>query len=147
MVTKSSRKAGGKRAGKSAASAKKASGKKAAYKKSKAVEREEGPLGWLVPTLEASYTRLVPREEYEAAQAAAAKDAAASKAAGKKAGAKKAGARKAGAKKAGAKKAGSKKAGAGAPEAFESTLQPGEGESVLADVADNHWVDRLAEYK
>jgi hypothetical protein len=31
-----------------------------------AVERESGPAGWLLPTLEATYTRLVPREQYEA---------------------------------------------------------------------------------
>src|SRR5688572_11001715 len=29
------------------------------------VERERGPSGWLLPMVEAAYTRLIPREDYE----------------------------------------------------------------------------------
>lgn len=40
--------------------------------KLKGIEREKGPRAWLYPILESTYTKLVPREETEAAESAAA---------------------------------------------------------------------------
>jgi hypothetical protein len=72
-------------------------------------EEEEGPRGWFLPTVEASYARLVPRE------ASPPPSPKARPAPGKK--------------------------------FFASSLQPGEDESVLAEVRMTVWRERLEEYR
>ncbi|MCE7989078.1 MAG: hypothetical protein DYG89_48615 [Caldilinea sp. CFX5] len=69
---------------------------------------ERGPLGWFLPRIEETYSRLAPRD------AAPPPTPAAMPLGG---------------------------------EAFASNLQPGQGESVLAQVSPTVWRDRLAEYK
>src|SRR5438270_804767 len=71
-------------------------------------ERDEGPSGWFLPTVEAAYTRLGPR-----AQAVP--------------------------------KYTRPKTPKG--RAFASTLQSGQGESVLANISQTAWTEALAEYK
>jgi photosystem II stability/assembly factor-like uncharacterized protein len=82
------------------------------------IEREEGPRGWLFPIMEAAYTKLTPRAQAE--ESAVAEASAFTEDAA---------------------------AVSATENAFRSALQPGRGQSVLAAVSQDLWVDRLAEYK
>ena len=83
------------------------------------VEREEGPLGWLLPNRKSSYAKLIPRALAEAEEAAAA-----SKPPAKTSGRK-----------------GSRKL------EFHSTFRPGRGEDVLAALPRDFWVKHMQEFQ
>ena len=83
------------------------------------VEREEGPLGWLLPNRESSYAKLIPRALAEAEEAAAASKPPA-KASGRK---------------------GSRKL------EFHSTFRPGRGEDVLAVLPRDFWLKHMQEFQ
>ena len=91
---------------------------KSAVRRANVFPRESGPRKWVLPTMESGYTRLVSREQYEA-------DAAA---------------RGTGTTRSGG-------ARATAPTMSRSTLRPDRGATVLAEVGQNLWLDRLATYR
>ena len=86
------------------------------------IERERGPRGWLIPILESSYTKLVPRDLAENHEENLGETTPADT-------------------------SGSLALAGMAKNNFRSVLQPGRGEGVLAAVDQNLWLERLAEYK
>jgi hypothetical protein len=82
------------------------------------IEREEGPLEWLLPNRESSYAKLIPRARAEAEAAAAAKPAA----------------------KMAARKVPKKLE-------FHSTYHPGRGEDVLAALPRDYWLKHMQEFQ
>jgi hypothetical protein len=78
----------------------------------------EGPLEWLVPMLEETYTKLRPKQEGKVEEAAA-----------------------------GARKTTRKAGGKFKPQAFVSVHQQGQSESVLAKLPRSHWQERLLKFR
>jgi hypothetical protein len=97
---------------------------KNATKKAKAPERkrEEGPLGWLLPNRESSYSKLIPKAQAQAERVAAAQ------------------------KFAGLSTRRSKPEKGKAKE-FKSTYQPGRGEDVLAKVPRDYWLKHMQTFQ
>jgi len=83
------------------------------------VRPEAGPLGWLLPNREASYTKLLPKASAEAEWNAARAKAPVKRAVGKKVGKKE----------------------------FRSVFQPGRGEDVLAELPRDYWLKHMQEFQ